>query len=135
MQIFPWAAVVSGPTGAMPQDFWSKIGAVASTVVNTLVYLGQMIYKGLVALGTFLVNLAQAIADWGMKALGALVNAAVAVAKAVGDALSKIWEWALGVIQSMVAPLVDAIKGPMSAEGITLTASSWAGTSEQPGGP
>ncbi len=54
----PWAAVVNGPTGAMPQDFWSKIGAIASAVVNTLVQFGQMIYKGLVALGAFLVNLA-----------------------------------------------------------------------------
>ena len=30
--------------------------AVASTVTNALVYVGQLIYKGLVALGTFLVN-------------------------------------------------------------------------------
>ena len=53
----------------MPQDFWQKIGAAASTVVNSLLYVGQMIYKGLVALGTFLVNLGEAIVDWGMKAL------------------------------------------------------------------
>ena len=123
VKILPWTSVANGPTGAMPQDFWQKIGAIASTVVNALVYVGQLVYKGLVALGTFLVNLAQAIADWGMKALGTVVSAAVAVAKAIGDALSRIWEWALGVIQSMVAPLVDAIKGPMRDEGITLTAS------------
>ena len=124
VRILPWTAVVSGPTGAMPQDFWSKIGTIASALLNTFLYLSQMVYKGLMALGTFLVNLGQAIADWGMKALGAVVNAAVAVAKAVGDALSKIWEWALGVIQSMLAPLVDAIKAPMRDEGTTLTASS-----------
>ncbi len=40
----------------MPQDFCSKIGAIASTVVNTLVQFGQMIYKGLVALGTFVLH-------------------------------------------------------------------------------
>jgi len=40
----------------MPQDFWTKIGAIASTVVNTLVYVGQLIYQGLVALGTFLAD-------------------------------------------------------------------------------
>ncbi len=44
--------------------------------------LGQMIYKGLVALGTFLVNLAEAIVDWGMKALGAIWEKVVAVAQA-----------------------------------------------------
>ncbi len=46
----------------MPSDFWQKIGAAASTVVNSLVSVGPMVYKGLVALGTFLVNLAEAIA-------------------------------------------------------------------------
>jgi len=29
----------------MPQDFWQKIGAAASTVVNSLLCVGQMIYK------------------------------------------------------------------------------------------
>ncbi len=70
-EIHPWASVTIGPTGAMPADFWTKIGASASTLVNVLVCasqpscLGQMIYKGLVALGTFLVDLARAIVDWG----------------------------------------------------------------------
>ncbi len=79
VRIRPWSStgVAIGPTGAMPADFWQKIGATASAVVNSLVKLGQMIYKGLVALGTFLVNLAAAIVDWGMKALGALWNAVV----------------------------------------------------------
>jgi len=67
--ILPWSSpatvtgIAQGPTGAMPSDFWQKIGAAASTVVNSLVVAGQMVYKGLVALGTFLVNLAEAIAD------------------------------------------------------------------------
>ena len=124
VRIVPWEAVVNGLTGDLPADLLQKIGAVATTVVNALVYVGQLIYKGLVALGTFLVNLAQAIADWGMKALGTVVNAAVQVAQAVGEALSKLWEWAVSMIQSMLAPLVDAIKGPMRDEGITLTAST-----------
>jgi len=33
-----------------------------------------MFYKGLVTLGTFLVNLAQAIVDWRIMQLGALWN-------------------------------------------------------------
>ncbi len=98
VKILPWAAVVSGPTGAMPQDFWSKIGAIASTVVNTLIYVGQLVYKGLVALGTFLVNLAQAIADWGMKALGTVWNAAVTVAQKVGQALQELGNWIINLI-------------------------------------
>ncbi len=44
VEILPWASVSIGPTGAMPQDFWQKIGAAASTVVNSLVVVGQMIY-------------------------------------------------------------------------------------------
>ncbi len=40
----------------MPQDFWSKIGAGMTTLVNDLVSLGQLVYQGLVALGTFLVT-------------------------------------------------------------------------------
>ncbi|HYU06452.1 MAG TPA: hypothetical protein VEM77_04655 [Thermoplasmata archaeon] len=40
MRILPWQAVVNGPTGAMPSDFWTKIGAAASTVVNSLVSFG-----------------------------------------------------------------------------------------------
>jgi len=46
VRVLPWAAVSNGRTGTMPQDFWRKIGAAASTVVNTLVYVGQLIYKG-----------------------------------------------------------------------------------------
>ncbi len=56
VRIVPWASVTNGPTGDMPQDFWSKIGAVATTVVNALVYVGQMIYEGLVALGTSVIT-------------------------------------------------------------------------------
>lgn len=92
----------------MPQDFWSKIGAIASAVVNTLVQFGQMIYKGLVALGTFLVNLAQAIADWGMRAIGAVWNAAVQVAGAVASALSTAMGWLVSWIEQQAHGLMDA---------------------------
>jgi len=34
VRILAWAGVVNGPTGAMPADFWQKIGAAASTLVN-----------------------------------------------------------------------------------------------------
>ncbi len=105
VKILPWSSpatvtgIAEGPTGAMPADFWTKIGAVASTLVNVLVCasqpscLGQMIYKGLVALGTFLVNLAQAIVDWGMKQVGALWNNIVAVAQKAGEVLSQFVNW------------------------------------------
>ncbi len=101
--------VTSSPTGAMPQDFWSKIGAVASAVVNTLVQFGQMIYKGLVALGTFLVNLAQAIADWGMKALGAVWNAAVAVAQTA----QRLLDTFVNIVLAGIKQLINAILEPL----------------------
>lgn len=93
VKILPWQSVTNSPTGVMPQDFWSKIGTVASTVVNTLVYVGQMIYTGLVALGTFLVNLAQAIADWGMKALGTVLNAVATAVQKLAEAASNLFNW------------------------------------------
>jgi len=49
VKILPWSSpatvtgIAEGPTGAMPADFWTKIGAAASTVVNSLLYVGQMI--------------------------------------------------------------------------------------------
>ncbi len=113
VKILPWTAVTSGPTGAMPQDFWSKIGAIASTVVNTLLYVGQMIYKGLVALGTFLVNLAQAIADWGMKALGAVWNAAVSVAQAAANALSQLVSWLIHAVSDLIRAAIDILVRPI----------------------
>jgi len=51
VNILPWSSpatvtgIAEGPTGAMPADFWTKIGAAASTVVNSLLVVGQMIYK------------------------------------------------------------------------------------------
>lgn len=124
VRIVAWSSVTSGPIGDMPQTFWQKVGAAMTTVVNTLVYMGQLIYKGLVALATFIADLAQAIVDWGMKFAGAVSVAAAAVVGAIGDALAKLWEWALSVIQGMLAPLVQAIKGPIRDEGVTLTAST-----------
>jgi len=64
VRILPWAKVTNGATGAAPDGM--------PGFANVLVQLGQMFYDVLVALGTFLVNLAEAIVDWGMKALGAV---------------------------------------------------------------
>ncbi len=110
VKILPWTAVTSGPTGAMPQDFWQKVGAIASTVVNTLVYIGQLIYKGLVALGTFLVNLAQAIVDWGMKALGAVWNAVVQVVQTVASAAAKLFSWISDLVVKAFVAVLDGFK-------------------------
>ncbi len=133
MKILPWAAVVNGPTGAMPQDFWTKIGAVATTVANTLVYVGQLVYKGLVALGTFLVNLAEAIADWGMKAVGAVWNAAVSVAQTVARVMQEAVEWvirfAIDIAKAAMDPLLALLRGLVNgwASGaVSAAASSFA---------
>jgi len=45
VKILPWASVTIGPTGAMPQDFWQKIGAAASTVVNSVLCVGQKMQR------------------------------------------------------------------------------------------
>jgi hypothetical protein len=111
VKILPWSGVTNGPFGAMPQDFWSKVGSAATTLVNALVYVGQLIYKGLVALGTFLVDLAQAIAEWGMKALGAVWNAAVSVAEKASQLLSTVVSW---IIQLATQAFQTAIQGLLS---------------------
>jgi len=114
----------------MPADFWQKIGAAASTLVNALVCasdpacLGQMIYKGLVALGTFLVNLAQAIVDWGMKQLGALWNTIVAVVQKAGEVLQEVANWAIRFLNEMIDAVLGPFKSALRSEGLRVTASS-----------
>ena len=81
VRILPWAKVTNGATGAAPDGM--------PGFVNVLVQLGQMFYDGLVALGTFLVNLAEAIADWGMKQLGQLWNTIASTVQKAMDWLSQ----------------------------------------------
>jgi len=111
VKILPWVGVWNGPTGAMPADFWQKIGAATSTVVNSLVYFGQMIYKGLVALGTFLVNLAQAIADWGMKALGAVRDAVGVAVQKIAETLSSLFDFIQQAATALFLAVVEGFKG------------------------
>ena len=119
VNILPWSSPAAvtripfGPTGAMPADFWQKIGAAASAIVNSLVQLGQMFYDGLVALGTFLVNLAEAIVDWGMKVLGAIWEKVVAVAQAAVAVLNQALDWILSWIVSQVRALMDYLLEPL----------------------
>ncbi len=108
VRILPWAKVTNGATGAAPDGM--------PGFVNVLVQLGQMFYDGLVALGTFLVNLAEAIVDWGMRALGAIWEKVVAVAQKAGEVFNQFVD---GLVQAIMAiwnsivvpltkPIVDA---------------------------
>ena len=123
LKILPWSSpatvtgIAEGPTGAMPADFWTKIGASASTLVNVLVCasqpscLGQMIYKGLVALGTFLVDLARAIVDWGMRQLGALWNTIVAVAQKAAQGLGQLLDSFFALFTAPVKAVLAYLDG------------------------
>ncbi len=51
----------------MPQGFWQKLGAAATAVVNAFVVVGQLVYKGLVALGTFLAQPGESRSEMGDK--------------------------------------------------------------------
>jgi hypothetical protein len=113
VRVLPWAAVWNGPTGTMPADFWQKIGAIPSTVVNSIVYVGQLIHKGLVALGTFLVNLAQAIGDWGLRMLGAVSQAVTGAVNAVAQALNKLLEAIINAVVNGVRALLDTLIKPI----------------------
>jgi hypothetical protein len=131
VKILPWAGVWNGPTGAMPADFWQKIGAAASTVVNTLVYVGQLIYKGLVAIGSFLANLGEAIWAWGMRVLGTVWNAAVAVAQRTAALLdvvvSVVKDLMIRTLKIAISALLDGLTtlyrgtiGPVVSDLISL---------------
>ncbi|HEX9339913.1 MAG TPA: hypothetical protein VF992_01905 [Thermoplasmata archaeon] len=105
VRILPWAKVTNGATGAAPDGM--------PGFVNVLVQLGQMFYDGLVALGTFLVNLAEAIVDWGMKALGAVWNTVVAVAQAATTVLNQFASWVLDFIRQVLQAAVDVFLRPI----------------------
>ncbi|MFQ5838741.1 MAG: Ig-like domain-containing protein [Thermoplasmata archaeon] len=107
VRILPWVGVVNGPTGAMPQDFWQKIGAVATTLVNVLLEAGQLIYDGLVALGTFLVNLGEAIWEWGMQVAGEVSQTVVEAVEKVADTLSSLFDWIVEALTTAFQWIVD----------------------------
>lgn len=65
VKILPWSPDTSGPTGAALQDFRQKIGWAATELVNVLLKQGEFLYKGLVALASILVNVGEAIWEWG----------------------------------------------------------------------
>jgi hypothetical protein len=115
----------------MPADFWQKIGAAASTVVNTLVYVGQLIYKGLVAIGSFLANLGEAIWAWGMRVLGTVWNAAVLVAQRTAALLdvvvSVVKDLMIRTLKIAISALLDGLTtlyrgtiGPVVSDLISL---------------
>ena len=77
--------------------------------MNSLVYVGQLIYKGLVALGTFLVNLGQAIADWGMKALGQIRDAAGRAIQAVANSFNQFLDWVVNFVTTTLKAAVESL--------------------------
>ncbi len=117
IRVIPWAGVSNGPTGEMPQNFWQKVGAVATTLLNSLVYVGQLIYGGLIAIGSFLSDLGQAIYNWGMHALGFINSELDKVKQAVDRAVKTLenllsWalDWVMKLIHSLLDPVIDSIR-------------------------
>jgi hypothetical protein len=84
-------STVYHPSGGCPSSprYANPLNLTLATIVpnriaaslNSLVAVGQLVYDGLVALGTFLADLAEAIADWGMRFFGVVSKA---VAGAIG---------------------------------------------------
>ncbi len=117
LNIIPWVGVANSATGPMPQNFWGKIGAVASGVVNTLLAVGQLAYKGLIALDNFFVAFGQAVADWGIRLVGAYLQASAAVRNAIQKTLEVLEEtirWAIQAaaiaIQASLGAVLDRIQ-------------------------
>ena len=114
--MIPWTGVTSGPTGTIPQDFWDWLGSIANTIVNGLLTVGQLLYGGLIAIGTFFAALGEAIVAWGMWLVGtfqaALGQIQGAVQKA-GEVLGSFVAWALEFIRTTLQKAVDFILGPI----------------------
>lgn len=115
VRILPWTPVSNGPTGAVPQGFWEKIGAGATQAVNVLLVAGQLVLKGLVALGTFLIDLAEAIWDWGMQAAGEVQGAAQAAIDKVGEVFWSMVAWVEWFITDVLAAPINAMMALMDA--------------------
>jgi len=103
VRILPWEKVTNGATGAAPDGM--------PGFVNVLVQLGQMFYDGLVALGTFLVNLAEAIVDWGMKQLGQLKDKIVEVAQKAAQALDQFVDFLVRGIRLLFEAFAAQLRG------------------------
>src|SRR6266511_410028 len=130
VRILPWAKVTNGATGAAPDGM--------PGFVNVLVQLGQMFYDGLVALVTFLVNLAEAIVDWGMKALGAVWEKIVGVVQNAGEVLNQFVDSFVRGIRLIFEAFAAQLRGLWESlaggylsninDATTLTVSAYEGT-------
>ncbi len=130
VRILPWAKVTNGATGAAPDGM--------PGFVNVLVQLGQMFYDGLVALVTFLVNLAEAIVDWGMKALGAVWEKIVGVVQNAGEVLNQFVDSFVRGIRLIFEAFAAQLRGLWESlaggylsninDATTLTVSDYEGT-------
>ncbi len=87
----------------MPQDFWDWLGSIATTIVKGLLTAGQLIYGGLIAIGTFFVALGEAIGAWGMALVGTYQQALGQIQQAVERAGAILVELANFVIQQIEA--------------------------------
>ncbi len=94
----------------MPQDFWDWLGNIAKTIVNDLITAGQLIYGGLVAMGTFLVNLAEAIWEWGMQAAGQVSQAVVEAVEKVGQVLGELVNLFVSAVSAAIETLLQPIE-------------------------
>ena len=80
--------------------------------MNALVIVGQLVYKGLVAFGTFLRDLGQAIWDWGMRALGAVRDAVVGAVQRAADSFGQFINW---IVDFAIRTFEAALQGILSA--------------------
>jgi hypothetical protein len=113
VRILPWTGVVNGATGAPPEGLEDWVVNSLVAIGEAFEKIGQLVYGGLVALGTFLVNLGQAIWNWGMGVAGTVSEAVGAVAQAAADLLSKLVEAIVYAVVTAVRALLDTVIQPI----------------------
>ncbi len=113
VNVVPWVGVTNGPTGAMPADFWTKMAAAVTTIVNAMLEVGQLVYGGLMALAGFFVALGEAIVDWGMKLVGTFQAALGQIQQAVqraGEVLSELVDFLKQAILDFISSYSSQLK-------------------------
>ncbi len=103
----PLLSVTNSPVGDLPADFWGHLW-------NTIVSVADFIWRGLVAVASFMISLVVALVDIGVKWFQFVANVVEQVVDAIVDAFMAFVQWATEFIKLIVgtflSPLIQSIE-------------------------
>jgi hypothetical protein len=95
-------------TGGVPRSWLDKLG---EAVANVVVSVVEFLVNGLIALGNFLADLAETVAEIGLAVLGAIADALGNIAAAVMAAVEAMIEFLNIIIKFLVDLVKNALLG------------------------